>query len=58
MSAGQREKAENIPRYDDIPYGTESKWQRLDVYRPKKVNGKLPVISWLVSRKIMLNKEF
>lgn len=44
MSAGQREEAENILRYDDIPYGTESKWQRLDVYRPKKVNGKLPVI--------------
>lgn len=35
---------ENIVRYDDIIYGTESKWQKLDVYRPKDVMGKLPVI--------------
>ena len=35
---------ENIVRYDDIIYGTESKWQKLDVYRPKDATGKLPVI--------------
>mgnify|MGYP002772662319 FL=1 len=35
---------ENIIRYDDIIYGTESKWQKLDVYRPKDAMGKLPVI--------------
>lgn len=35
---------ENIVRYDDIIYGTESKWQKLDVYRPKDAMGKLPVI--------------
>ena len=35
---------ESILRYDDIPYGAESKWQQLDVYRPKEAKGKLPVI--------------
>ena len=35
---------ENIVRYDDIIYGTESKWQKLDVYRPKDAMLKLPVI--------------
>lgn len=35
---------ENIVRYDDIIYGTESKWQKLDVYRQKDATGKLPVI--------------
>lgn len=31
---------ENIVRYDDIIYGTESKWQKLDVYRQKDATGK------------------
>ena len=36
---------ENIVRYDDIPYGPDSKWQSLDVYRPRECEGeKLPVI--------------
>ena len=35
---------ENIVRYDDIIYGTESKWQKLDVYCQKDATGKLPVI--------------
>lgn len=38
------ETPENIIRYNDIAYGTESKWQKLDVYRPKEAAGKLPVI--------------
>lgn len=36
---------ENIVRYDDIVYGTDEKWQVLDVYRPKDSEGEqLPVI--------------
>lgn len=36
---------DNVTRYDDISYGEEEpKWQKLDVYRPKGVEGKLPVI--------------
>ena len=36
---------ESICRYDDIVYGEDEKWQVLDVYRPKKAEGKkLPVI--------------
>ena len=38
------ETPEDIMRYDDIVYGTESEWQKLDVYRPKSEKGKLPVI--------------
>lgn len=35
----------DVVRYDDIQYGTaEPKWQKLDVYRPKGAEGKLPVI--------------
>ena len=34
----------DIVRYDDILYGRNRKWQKLDVYRPKKVRGILPVI--------------
>lgn len=35
----------DIIRYDDIIYGEDSKWQILDVYRPKAEEGKtLPVI--------------
>ena len=33
-----------ILRYDDILYGKNKAWQKLDVYRPKKAKGKLPVI--------------
>ncbi len=36
---------EDIERYDDIQYGTDPKWNVLDVYRPKSRKGdKLPVI--------------
>lgn len=36
---------EGIKRYDDIVYGSDEKWQVLDVYRPKDKEGqKLPVI--------------
>ena len=36
---------EDIVRFDDITYGEDSKWQSLDVYRPKSAEGKkLPVI--------------
>lgn len=36
---------ENIIRYDNIVYGTDKKWQVLDVYRPRGAEGKiLPVI--------------
>ena len=33
-----------IKRFDDIQYGSDPKCQVLDVYRPKAVGGKLPVI--------------
>ena len=33
-----------IERFDDIQYGSDPKWQVLDVYRPKAKKGKLPVI--------------
>lgn len=35
---------EDVERFDDIVYGKNEKWQVLDVYRPKDVKGKLPVI--------------
>jgi len=36
---------EDIDRFDDIPYGSDEKWQILDVYRPKSAKvEKLPVI--------------
>lgn len=36
---------EDIIRYDNIVYGTDPKWQALDVYRPRASEGeKLPVI--------------
>lgn len=36
---------EDIIRHDDLLYGSDPKWQRLDLYRPKKEEGKdLPVI--------------
>lgn len=36
---------DDIVRYDDIVYGEDAKWQSLDVYRPKNMEGKqLPVI--------------
>ena len=36
---------ENVFRYDDIAYGTDKKYQVLDVYKPlNKKKGKLPVI--------------
>ena len=34
----------DILRYDDIPYGSDARWQVLDVYRPKAAAEKLPVI--------------
>lgn len=39
------ETPEYVERYDDLLYGENEKWQRLDVYRPKSEAGKrLPVI--------------
>lgn len=36
---------ENVDRFDDIAYGPDPDWQKLDVYRPKAEAGKiLPVI--------------
>ncbi len=35
---------ENIDRSDNIIYGTDEKWQSLDVYRPKNSEGPCPVI--------------
>jgi acetyl esterase/lipase len=36
---------EDVRRYDDIVYGSDQKWQSLDVYRPKDREGEiLPVI--------------
>lgn len=35
---------QDILRYDDILYGDDPVWQRLDVYRPKNQKGSLPVI--------------
>ncbi|WP_167956206.1 alpha/beta hydrolase [Anaerosporobacter faecicola] len=36
---------DDVIRYDDIVYGTDSQWQVLDVYRPRNMEGKtLPVI--------------
>lgn len=34
----------DIERRDNILYGTDAAWQKLDVYRPKGTAGKLPVI--------------
>ena len=35
---------DDIERWDDICYGTDAKWQTMDVYRPKGTTDKLPVI--------------
>ena len=35
---------EDVVRYDDISYGSESEMQVLDVYRPKDKEDLLPVI--------------
>lgn len=35
---------EDVKRFDDIQYGPDVKWNVLDVYRPKKEEGILPVI--------------
>lgn len=34
----------DVERHDNILYGSDPKWQILDVYRPKNHAGKLPVI--------------
>lgn len=34
----------DIERWDDICYGTDQKWQVMDVYRPKNTERELPVI--------------
>ena len=34
-----------IVRFDNISYGSHPEWNLLDVYRPKKAEGKLPVIA-------------
>ncbi|MGT2829496.1 alpha/beta hydrolase [Streptococcus hillyeri] len=33
-----------VQRFDNLQYGFDSKWHLLDIYRPKKQTGKLPVI--------------
>lgn len=33
-----------IKRFDNICYASDTKWQTLDVYRPKDAQGKLPVL--------------
>ncbi len=38
------ETPSDVERFDDILYGQDSKWQVLDVYRPKNKKGKIPVI--------------
>ena len=35
---------DDIVRFDDIQYSVDPVWNLLDVYRPKGVEGKLPVI--------------
>ncbi len=35
---------DDVKRFDNIQYGPDKKWNRLDVYRPKNIDGKLPVI--------------
>lgn len=35
---------DDIQRFDNLVYGSDEKWQVLDVYRPKKEKGPLPVI--------------
>ncbi len=35
---------DDVERTDDIVYGENKDWQILDIYRPKDVQGKLPVI--------------
>ena len=36
---------EDVERYDDIVYGTDPKWQVMDIYRPRGKKGEiLPVI--------------
>mgnify|MGYP002731968065 CR=1 FL=1 len=49
MGDMERDKNNQIPedvvRYTDIRYANhDEKWNLLDVYRPKDINGKLPVI--------------
>lgn len=35
---------DDVVRFDDLQYGPDPVWNRLDVYRPKDTDGKLPVI--------------
>lgn len=35
---------EGVERFDDIAYGPDADWHVLDVYRPKDIEGPLPVI--------------
>ncbi len=35
---------EDILRQDNLSYGSDGNWQKLDIYRPKGTEGKLPVI--------------
>ncbi len=51
MFAGSDEKRDagmstpaDVEHFDDLPYGPDRKWHRLDVYRPKAAAGRLPVI--------------
>ena len=38
------ETPERIQRYDDLIYGPDATWNKLDVYRLKALDGPLPVI--------------
>ena len=35
---------EDIQRFDDLQYGPDPVWNKLDIYRPKEKHGKIPVI--------------
>ena len=35
---------DGVERINDLQYGDDPQWNLLDVYRPQKRNGKLPVI--------------
>ena len=48
LADSQKNKGQKTPddivRFDNIVYGPDSKWNVLDVYRPRGAEGKLPVI--------------
>ncbi|MCP0887458.1 alpha/beta hydrolase [Ligilactobacillus sp. WILCCON 0076] len=42
--AGLPREVPEVQRYDDISYGPDKKWHLLDIYIPKEVTAKIPVI--------------